>query len=551
MVTTLGRPRARRHLVWWALAAAPVGFLALFFVWPLLTMLSRGLVADGMVDFVGAWEVLTETRTSTVVVSTLTLATAGTLGALALGIPAAYVLYRLRWPGQAAVRGLVSVPFVLPTVVVAAAFTALLGRQGLLGGLGLDQSVTAIVLALVFYNITVVVRIVGGTWAGLNPDAVVAARTLGASPRRAFAAVTFPMLAPSIASAAAVVFLFCSTAFGVVLVLGGTRIRTVETEIYLQVNQFLDLRAAGVLALIQLVFVGLTLAVAAWARRSRERAQSGRRLDGTRPATRADLPLMAVVLTALAVLLVTPMTALVERSLRTRDGYGFDHYVALLEPPARSVLSVPVWQAGVNSLLTATVAATIASGLGLILAALLTYRTRRSALLDTLVMLPLGVSAVMVGLGMLLTLNRSVIGVDMRGSWWLVPIAQAVVALPLVVRTLVPSTRSIDPGLRQAASTLGATPWNVWRHVDWQLLRRPFGLAVGFAFAISLGEFGATSFLARPDRPTLPTAIFRLLGRPGIENVGMAFATAVVLALLTAAVMMASERMRTNVGADL
>jgi thiamine transport system permease protein len=167
------------------------------------------------------------------------------------------------------------------------------------------------------------------------------------------------------------------------------------------------------------------------------------------------------------------------------------------------------------------------------------------------VMLPLGVSAVIVGLGMLLTLNRSVLGVDLRGSWWLVPMAQAVIALPLVVRTLVPSARAVPQPMRAAAATLGASPWQTWRRVDWPLLRRPFGLAVGFAFAISLGEFGATTFVARPDQPTLPTAIYRLLGRPGIENVGMAFAAAVVLALMTASVMMVSERMRTTVGSDL
>jgi thiamine transport system permease protein len=545
------RPHMRHHLAWWALAALPVGFLAVLFVWPLGTMLERGLVADGAVDVAGMWEVLTSTRTGTVVRSTFTLAATGTVGALAVGIPGAYVLYRLRWRGQSVVRALVAVPFVLPTVVVAAAFAALLGRQGLLGGLGFDQSVAAIVLALVFYNVTVVVRIVGGTWAGLDPSTVSAARTLGASPRRAFFAVTLPMLAPAIASAAAVVFLFCSTAFGVVLVLGGTRIRTIETEMYLQVNQFLNLRAAAVLALLQIAFVALTLGAAAWARRRREGTQSGKRIDGTRAATRRDLPVIAGVLVVLALLLVTPMLALVERSLRTREGHGFDHYIALLEPPARTVLAVPIWQAGVNSLTTALVAAVIASGLGLIVAHLVTHRTRRSAALDSFVMLPLGVSAVMVGLGMLLTLHRGSFGVDLRGSWWLVPLAQAVVALPLVVRTLVPSARGIDPGLRRAAATLGAGPARVWREVDWPLMRRPFGLAVGFAFAISLGEFGATSFLARPDRPTLPTAIFRLLGRPGIDNVGMAFASAVVLALLTATVMMASERMRTQVGADL
>ncbi|PKQ26792.1 MAG: iron ABC transporter permease [Actinobacteria bacterium HGW-Actinobacteria-4] len=541
----------RHHVAWWALAAVPVGFLALFFVWPLGTMLGRGLIADGGIDVAGVWNVLTATRTGTVVRSTVELAAMGTAGALALGLPSAYVLYRLRWRGQSAVRALVAVPFVLPTVVVAAAFTALLGRQGLLGGLGLDQSVAAIVLALVFYNVTVVVRIVGGTWAGLDPSAVSAARTLGASPRRAFVAVTLPMLAPAIASAAAVVFLFCSTAFGVVLVLGGTRIRTIETEMYLQVNQFLNLRAAAVLALVQLVFVGLTLAAAAWARRRRENTQGSKRIDGTRAATRRDAPVVAGVLGVLAVLLVTPMIALAERSLRTHDGHGFDHYVALLEPPTRTVLAVPVWQAGLNSLTTALVAAALASTLGLMVAHLVTHRSRRSAALDSFVMLPLGVSAVMVGLGLLLTMHQGALGVNLRGSWWLIPVAQSVVALPLVVRTLVPSARGIDPGLRRAAATLGAGPLRVWREVDWPLLRRPFGLAVGFAFAISLGEFGATSFLARPDRPTLPTAIFRLLGRPGIDNVGMAFATAVVLALVTAAVMMASERMRTQVGADL
>ncbi|MEX0913812.1 MAG: ABC transporter permease subunit, partial [Demequina sp.] len=382
---TRRRPATRRHLVWWALAAVPVAFLALFFVWPLAAMVGRGLVdSGGNPDLAGAAAVLGEARTWTVVRSTLTLALTGTAGSLALGLPAAYVLYRLRWRGQQVVRALVAVPFVLPTVVVAAAFTALLGSQGIGGGLGLDQSVLAIVLALVFFNVTVVVRIVGATWAGLDPAAVAAARTLGASPRRAFRHVTLPALLPAMGSAAAVVFLFCSTAFGVVLVLGGTRVRTVETEIYLQVNQFLDLRAAAVLSVLQMAFVGVALGAAAWARRRRERTSAAHRIDGSRAATRRDVPLIAGVLMALGLLLATPMLALLERSLRTSAGHGLDHYAALLEQPQRTVLAVPIWQAGVNSLVTATVAATIASTLGLIVAHLMAHRTRRSAALDTL-----------------------------------------------------------------------------------------------------------------------------------------------------------------------
>ena len=162
-------------------------------------------------------------------------------------------------------------------------------------------------------------------------------------------------------------------------------------------------------------------------------------------------------------------------------------------------------------------------------------------------MAPLGVSAVVVGLGLLLTLNREVAGVDLRTSWWLVPIAQAIVALPLALRVVVPAARAIDARLAVAAGTLGASPWRAWRTVDAPLLRGPVALALAFALAIALGEFGATVFVARPDRPTLPTAIARLLSRPGAENVGMAFASAVLLALLVAAVMVVAERFRTRV----
>ncbi|WP_061961135.1 ABC transporter permease [Demequina flava] len=542
--------RTRLHLGWWAAAALPLAFLGFFFLWPLATVLVRGLW-DGGFDWAGTWAVVVDPRTVDAFVTTAGLATLGMVGSLALGIPCAYVLYRLRWRGQVTVRGIAAVPFVLPTIVVATAFTALLGRSGPLGFLGWDQTVWAIGLAMVFYNTSVVTRIVGGSWASLDPRTADAARTLGANRRQAWRHVTLPALMPAIASAASVVFLFCATSFGVVLVMGGTRINTLETEIWLQVNQFLDMRAAAVLSILQLVFVAGILAVSAWARRRRERVLGNRTVDGTRPINRRDLWVTVPTMTVLGLLLAAPMFTLVSRSLRIPGGWGFDNYAALFTDPPRSVLPVSVWQATLNSLVTAVIAATIATGLGLIVASLLARRGKRAAVLDGFVMLPLGVSAVVVGLGMLLTLNRTVLGVDLRGSWWLVAMAQAVVALPLVVRTLVPPAKAIDPRMKAAAGTLGAGPLRVWTQVEWPMLRRPFGLALGFAFAISLGEFGATSFVARPDRPTLPTAIYRLLGRPGAENLGMAFAAAVLLAVLTASVMMVSERMRTPLGGDL
>ncbi len=162
-------------------------------------------------------------------------------------------------------------------------------------------------------------------------------------------------------------------------------------------------------------------------------------------------------------------------------------------------------------------------------------------------MLPLGVSAVTVGFGFLITLDRPLgLGVDLRSSGWLVPIAQAVVAIPLVIRTVLPVLRAIDPRQREVAATLGASPLRVALTIDWALALRGLGLAAGMAFAVSLGEFGATSFLSRPETATLPIVIFRLISKPGAENYGMALAASVILALVSAAIMMLAERLRST-----
>jgi thiamine transport system permease protein len=138
--------------------------------------------------------------------------------------------------------------------------------------------------------------------------------------------------------------------------------------------------------------------------------------------------------------------------------------------------------------------------------------------------------------------------VDLRDSPLLVPVAQALVALPLVVRTLVPVLASVDDRLRQAAATLGAPPWRASLTVDLPVMGRPLLAAAGFAFAVSLGEFGATSFLARDEHPTLPVVIFGLIGHPGPMNYGMALAASVVLAATTAGVMLTVERLYVRPG---
>jgi len=547
-------------LGWGAAVVLPLGFLAVFFAWPVVSLVLQGFFtetpAGRVLDLSGFAEVLSQDRTWRIVGQTLAQAVTDTLLSVLLGLPGAYVLYRCRFPGRTVVRGLVTVPFVLPSVVVGVAFRALFAPGGMLGWAGLEESFAGIVLALVFFNYAVVVRTVGGMWERLDPRAEQAARALGATPWRAFRTVTLPALGPAIASAAAVVFLFCATAFGVVLVLGGLRYGTIETEIWIRTTQFLDLRSAAVLSVLQLVVVAGALVVSSRARTRRERALhlTSDRVSAHRLRLRAgaDLVPALVTLVVVAGLLVLPMAGLVTRSLRTADGaWGLGNYVALGTTGGRNALTVTVWEALGNSLRTATWAATIAVVVGGLVALVVSRRPHRPAMrravgvLDAAFMLPLGVSAVTVGFGFLITLDRPLgLDVDLRTSGALVPIAQAVVAIPLVVRTMLPVLRAIDPRLREAAATLGAAPGRVLRSVDGPLGARSLGLAIGFAFAVSLGEFGATSFLARPETATLPVVIYRLIGRPGAENYGMALAASVVLAVLTATVMMVAERLR-------
>ena len=553
----LGRHGWGRWVGWGVAVGVPLAFLGVFFAWPTASLVVRGFVNEGVLDLSGFAEVLSRPRTWRFIGLTLLQASLGTAASVLLGLPAAYVLYRCSFRGRTLLRALVTVPFVLPTVVVGVAFRALLADSGPLGFLGLDGSLVAIVAALVFFNYSVVVRTVGGLWERLDPRAEEAARALGASPWRAFTAVTLPMLAPAIASAASIVFLFCATAFGVVLILGGTRYGTIETEIWVQTTQFLDLRAAAVLSVAQLLVITLALTAAARSRRRRERAL---RLAGSamrprplrlRPTSATgwgDLLPTAVTAVVGLGLLALPLVNLLVASFRTPSGWGLGNYLALGTTGGANALSVTVWQALATSLRTAVDATVIAVVIGTLVALVVSRRPRsRTAqraigLMDAAVMLPLGVSAVTVGFGFLITLNRPPL--DLRSSLVLIPIAQAIVAIPLVVRTVLPVLRAIDPRLREAAAVLGASPGRVLAHVDGPFLGRALGLAVGFAFAVSLGEFGATAFLARPDRPTLPVVVVRLLGRPGAENYGMALAAAVVLAALTATIMGIAERLR-------
>lgn len=520
---------AAPRLVLLLLALVPVGFLGLFFAWPVVSIVGIGLGGSGVT------EVLTSGDTWRLVAFTLGQAAGATLVAVLMGMPLAYVMARCKLPGVGLVRTLILVPFVLPTVVVGLAFRSLLP----------DGGVLSIVLANAFFNVAVVARTVGGLWAHTDRRAEEAARSLGASRWRAFTSVVLPAIAPAIGSAAAVVFLFCATSFGVVLMLGGARYRTLETEIYLRTVDLFDLPGAAALSILQVVAVIAVLLVGAFARRRRETALKlrGRTETAKRPVGAEWIVVAAAAVVVIA--LLVPIVGLIARSLTTMDGWR-----ALAGTGDDGTLEVSAWQAASNSIRAATDATILAMLLGVTAAVVLSQLRRGRAVLgetlDLALMLPLGVSAVTVGFGYLVTLGD--LPFDLRTSPLLVPFAQALVITPLIVRTVLPVLRAIDERLRQAAGTLGAGPFRVWREVDLALAWRSLIAAAGFGYVVALGEFGATSFLARPDAPTLPVAIARLISRPGELNNEMAYAACVVLMLVTVVAVVAIERLTPAVG---
>ena len=559
------RPRAA--LLW----AVPGLFLLFFFFYPLASVfwtageisLTQGLNLD---IWLRVWRPLRFTFFQAGLSMLLTMAA---------GLPAAYVFARFTFPGKKLLRVLATLPFILPTVVVAASFNAFLGPRGLVNAalmrwfdlaappVQFMNTLWAILLAHVFYNLSVVIRVVGSAWVQLSTRQEQAARVLGASAWRTLWEVTLPLLKNAILGAALLVFLFDFTSFGVVLMLGGPKFATLEVEIYLQAMHMLNLPAAGLLSAIQLG-VTLLLTILSTRLHTRREMKMMPLLHSEavrRPRSRGEKLLVGGMALLLIVLLVLPVGALGLRSLTRLDaergqqgtvssGLTLAYYRELFTNRSGTLFYVPPVEAMRNSLAYAGVTVLVSLGLGFLVAYALAQKARANRILEPALMLPLGASAVTLGLGFILAFNRP--PVTLLSSPLLVPIAHSLVALPFVVRTLQPALESIPVSLRQAAAVLGASPWQVWKEVDVPILGRATLAAAIFAFTISLGEFGATSFLSRPETPTLPVAIFSFLSKPGALNYGQALAMSTLLMVVCGLSILLLERLRLpGAGVDL
>ncbi len=547
---------------WTRLAAVlvyllPLVFLVLFFFYPLFEILSLSLAPQRALDLSPFRTLLTDPYYARLLAFTTGQALLSSLLTLLVGMPAAYVFARYDFRGKSLLRALTTIPFVLPTMVVAAAFTALLGPQGhlnrwLMVSLGLEappirlqHTLALVLIAHVFYNAAIIVRLVGGFWANLDPRIEEAARVLGGGRWRTFYEITLPILLPAIVAASLLVFLFCFTSFGVILVLGGPRLATIEVEIYRQAVPFFNLSMAAALSILQMFFTFAVMAVY-----TRIQARASVPLDlrpseatQRRPATLGARLMVWASVGGLMVLLLTPLLALVLRSFTLEGGFTLRYYQALFTNPFQSFFYVPPAVAVRNSLLIATSTVVLALIVGLISAYLLVEPSGPlKSLLDPLFMLPLGTSAVTLGFGYIIALDQPPL--NLRASPLLLPLAHTLVAFPFVVRSLLPALRGMNPHWREAAGILGASPARVIREIDLPIIARALLVGAVFAFTVSVGEFGATLLIARPDFPTMPVVIYRLLGAQGALNQGQGLAMSTLLMLVCAVGFFLIERFR-------
>ena len=502
---------ARHHLVnkTKTLLTAPVVFLCVFFVVPVTHTFLRYF------RFSELGNVLSSQSLRSVAWFSLWEAIISTLATLAIGLPATWALSRFTFRGSRIARGVLTAPFVLPAVVVAAGVLAITDSRG----------VIPILWAHVVFNVSVVLRIVGPRWAMVNLRLEYAAASLGARPSRTFTSVVWPQISDAVISAATLVFIYCFTSFGVIAILGGVSRRTLETEIFTQAVRLGNTSTATALAVLQAAIIGAVFFIT---RRSSRPNSTSLRVSAPQPLrTKPRHRITPLLITATVVVIVaSPLLATIYRSLVVNNQFSFSAWRTIFSG-SLPALSVSPQSVIITSLVFAIAAACICVPLALLVATTSAPRALFS--------LPLVVSAATLGIGLIITFNTSPYA--WRSERWFVPVIHAVIALPLVIRAIEPTVRAIPTSFRNASATLGASPLATWRRVELPLLKPALLRATGLSMAISLGEFGATSFLSRSGSTTLPIAIAQLLGRPGAATQQAGFALAALMVLVTVGVM--------------
>ena len=496
------------------LALAPIFLIFVFVIAPVINIFVSSLQFESL-------NLLRTESTRNVVWFTTWQSLVSTALALTVAVPVAFVSANFKFKAQRLAASLISLPFILPSIVVGVAFLQILPSS-------FHRTSFALILAHVYFNFGFASRLITARWIQIHPHLDDAARTLGASPFKLFTTLTLPLLAKAITNAALIVFTFCFTSYGVVRVLGGPSRSTLETEIYFRAMQLGDVSGAMIFSALQVVIIAFLFVVTT-------KATGKKHEQSTRPTITRQIPLRTrkqrVVCTAIissaTAFSIVPVLAIAFRSMNTNSRFTTTAW--------RTIFSNPEITRSITKTLTyAVTSMSLATLLGLLSACSIAYGNNKFRFISGLTTLPIIISAVSIGLGIIITFDTQPF--DWRGAQLMLPLAHTLVALPLAMRIISPVLEAIPDSLRQASSVLGASPRQTWLNIDFKIIRRAAISAAAVSATVSVGEFGASSFLARRGTETLPIMISRLLSRPGDSLQSQAFALATLLVMFSLAI---------------
>lgn len=489
---------------------------------------------------------------------TLLQATLSTLASLLVALPGAYLIATYSFRGKRLILALSAIPFVIPSILVVLGFVIFFGNNGFLNRilmalfeleeppLSILYSFPAIILAHTFYNFPIIMSLVSSYWEHMDGNCETASYTLGATKAKTFFSITLPRLLPAIISAASLVFLFCFNSFAIILVLGGgPQYTTMEVEIYRQARMLGQSGSAAALSLFSILVTSILLL---WYNSTQKRLarsetyRNSNRLNEKKPATLFGKLLALLYTVASFLFILGPIASVVVRSFMasssrsSAETFSLKWYRQLLSLERATGHMNSALQALSNSLLIALLVALCTVPLALTLSAAIRRKEKKGSMLELFGMLPMTVSSVIIGLGYYL------ISAKIRGglltSYSLVVLAHMVIAIPFVLRTILPEYRKIPDSYIHSSLTLGAGPLRTFLLIELPLLRGAMFTGAIFAFALSMGEFNATLTLANSSIVTLPIVMYRLIGSYNFQG---ACALGTILIAVCAIVFIASE----------
>ncbi|PWI49225.1 hypothetical protein CEE45_02470 [Candidatus Heimdallarchaeota archaeon B3_Heim] len=545
----------------------PISFLFFFFFIPLINIfaLAFGILDEGTIFTLSPLlDVLTHPLNRYFLIWDIQQALLTTFLCLLIGIPGSYILAHYKFPFRNTIRNLLTIPFILPPIVVLMGFISVFGHGSLINNFWKDltgfrlidiyNTNEGIILAHIFYNIPVIIRITEIGWRNVNPELIAVAKSLKASNWRIFRKIQFPQLFPILAAASLLVFIYSFNSFAIVLVLGGVKFQTLEVRIFDYFWARFDYNAAAALTMIQLFINTLVIFLYLYFSNKYEIPTERLAWKIENSLFHRPINLKSVLRTIfvglyfafVGIICVLPIVGVFFASFTSSDNaFTLLNYSKLLDRDISTFIGLPPHSMIANSLLFGLGVILIAPILALLLNYGLNYETTNKgrpkitlfrSFSGIIVILPLTVSSITLAFSLFSIYRDTPVYENIA---IVIIIAQTLIAFPFANRIIAATRSNIDQTIINVARSLGVSRLGAFFKIELPLLLPGIVIAGLFSFAISIGEFGATYFLSKTNFATIPVGIYRLVAT---RNIGPAAAFASLLVIITVGSFMIIER---------